>query len=256
MAAPQMKCFLFGTGIAMVLAAAASPLLAASENRVIETVAPLPKRADVALPTAGDTGADSAPQPAGASTAPVEPPAATGSHNIAPATGLAPTDQAIADTLRDLAATKFSRFLNAEKERAALDAFYRARDYAPLWVTNGAANGRAQAVIAYLKTVQVDGLDPADYPTPEFKVGAEPGTFAEAELRLTASVLTYARHASIGRVHFSRISADIQYNQVVPEPAQILAKLVSAEDVAAALDSYEPQHAGYKALKARLAVAQ
>ena len=34
---------------------------------------------------------------------------------------------------------------------------------------------------------------------------------------------TYARHAQTGRVHFSRVASDIQYDPVKPEPADVLA---------------------------------
>jgi len=162
-------------------------------------------------------------------------------------------DQAVVEKLRELSAGKFDRIFNSKKERTAVNAFYTARNYAPLWITDGAANDRAKAAIAHLKSIDADGLEPADYPVPEFKVGAEATALAEAELRLTASVITYARHAQIGRVHFSRISADIFYAQVTPEPADVLAKLADAKNAGEALSSFNPPHAGYKALKVKLA---
>jgi murein L,D-transpeptidase YcbB/YkuD len=70
-------------------------------------------------------------------------------------------------------------------------------------------------------------------------------------------VLTYARHAQMGSVPYSRVSADIGYNQVAPEPAEILAKMADAKIGSAdALDSYNPPHAQYKALRAKLAEAR
>ena len=69
-------------------------------------------------------------------------------------------------------------------------------------------------------------------------------------------MLTYARHAQIGRVHYSRVSADIVYDLVAPEPGAVLTKLADAKNVAEALDSYNPPHPGYKALKAKLAEAR
>ena len=57
---------------------------------------------------------------------------------------------------------------------------------------------------------------------------------ATDELKFTATVLTYARHAQIGRVHYSRVSADIYYDLVAPEPGAVLTKLSEAKDVAAA----------------------
>ena len=84
-----------------------------------------------------------------------------------------------------------------------------------------------------------DGLDPTDYPTPSF-ASADASALAEAELKFTATVLTYARHAQIGRVHYSRVSADIYYDLAAPEPGAVLTKLSEAKGVAAALDSFNP----------------
>src|ERR1700744_2985949 len=68
------------------------------------------------------------------------------------------------------------------------------------------------------------------------------------------AVIEYAHHAAVGRVHWSRVSPDISYDNVkAPEPADVLAKMVSDQDTAAALDSFEPQMPQYKALKEKLA---
>ena len=88
---------------------------------------------------------------------------------------------------------------------------------------------------------------------PDFKSAATAEALAEDELKLTASVLTYARQAQIGRIHFSRVGADIQFNLVAPEPAEVLAKLADASDAGKALDSYNPPQPEFKALKAKLA---
>ncbi len=140
------------------------------------------------------------------------------------------------------------------KIRTQIDAFYSGRNYAPIWITDGKANARANAAIAYLGHVDADGLDPADYPVPNFAtLQRRRRDLADAEIKLTMSVITYAHHASIGRVHWSRVSADIEYTETAPEPADVLAGIVGASDVAAALDAYEPQTPGYLALKAKLA---
>ena len=67
------------------------------------------------------------------------------------------------------------------------------------------------------------------------------------------SVVSYARHASIGRIAWSRVDANIDYDTKAPDPASVLAAMAGAQDVAAALDSYEPHAPGYLALKAKLA---
>lgn len=164
-------------------------------------------------------------------------------------------DSAIAEKLRELASGKFDRLLG-KKERTIIEAFYSGREFAPLWVATSGLSERGKVAAAYLAGVDADGFEPSDYPLPEVKAELSPDALAEAELKFTQTLLTYARHAQTGRVHFSRIAADIYYELDRPEPADVLAKLANASSVSAALDSFQPQHAAYKALKAKLAEAR
>ena len=81
----------------------------------------------------------------------------------------------------------------------------------------------------------------------------DPAALADAEMRLTASVVTYAHHAAVGRVHWSRVSSDILYDLKAPTPAEVLAGMADAKDAGEALAAYEPQTPDYVALKAKLA---
>ncbi len=246
--------------------ATAPPPAAAAADSKAESQTAQPKTAEPASASPAPAAAAAAPdtKPA-ASTAPTAvPPAAEATSQTAPAAAgatsetpaaaaLAPADAAIAEQLHGLADGKFDHILGGKKERTTIDAFYSGRNYEPIWLTGGALNDRGKAVIAYLGRVDADGLDPADYPVPNFRAASDPAAQAEAEMRLTASVLTYAHHASVGRVHWSRVSPDIEYNRAPPDAADVLAAMVSATDIAAALDSYEPHTAGYLALKRKLA---
>ncbi len=235
-------------------AGSSSEQAAPMDATAIDAAIPLPDVADVPPPTI----ADLAPAPSVSPAAGNEP-SATAQEPAKPtiAVSLSPVDQPIAEKLRELVTGKLERLLDRKKERAALESFYSGRGYAPLWIAEGVLNERAKAVIARLKAANADGLDPSDYPTPDFKAAAErPDALAEAEIKLTNSVLTYARHAQTGRVHFSRVSADIHYEQVFPDPAEILAKMADATDTGEALGSYNPPHEGYKALRAKLAEAR
>jgi murein L,D-transpeptidase YcbB/YkuD len=159
----------------------------------------------------------------------------------------------VADQLREMISGRLDRIVSRKADREGVEAFYKARDYKPLWMSDGVADERAKAAIAYLAQVDSVGLDPNDYPTPDFKSAATAETQAEDELKLTASVLTYARQAQAGRIHFSRVGADIEFKPVAPEPAEVLAKLADASDVGAALDGYNPPQAEFAALKVKLA---
>jgi murein L,D-transpeptidase YcbB/YkuD len=200
--------------------------------------------------TSNNAAGNAAPAPAAASETPAPAAAATPAPAANP---LSAADAAIADQLHGLASGKFDKVIGSKKDRTVIDAFYSGRDYAPLWITDGKANDRAKAAIGYLHHVDADGLDPADYPVPDFAALSDPSDLAEADLKLSMAVITYAHHASVGRVHWSRVSADISYDQKPPEPADVLARMIDAKDTAAALDSYEPHTAQYLALKAKLA---
>ena len=163
----------------------------------------------------------------------------------APPPAIAGADAPIADRLREA--------LNGDTARVALEPFYSAHNYAPLWTTDGKVNERARAAMAYLAGVDADGLDPADYSVPDFASPTDPAALAGAEIKLSAAVTNYARHAQVGRVHWTRVSGDILYELKPSAPADVLANLASANDITGALAAYEPQAPGYLALKAELA---
>ena len=169
-----------------------------------------------------------------------------------PLAALDPADRAVAEKIRDLLAAKSDPIFASKRERAAVEAFYQGRHLAPLWLDKGVENARAQAVIARLKSADADGLDVNDYKTPTF-AGLSPDALAEAELKLTQTVVTYARHLQSGRFPYTRVSQNIELPQEPPDPAQILAKLAEAANAATALDEFSPPHEGYKKLKAMLA---
>lgn len=163
------------------------------------------------------------------------------------------TDLLIATKLRDLLANQLHKFISRDEDRAGIEAFYRDRGFAPIWTTEGSLNTRASSAIAYLRGVAIDGLDPADYPIPDFSAASEPEARAKADLTLTDSVLTFARHARTGRVHFTRVSGAILYELQYPEPAEVLSKVAASDNLSETLNSFNPQQPGYKALKAKLA---
>ena len=212
---------------------------------------PLPAPLDLPPPSAMDVAAPTSSPEKVVTIAPA--PATTEVPAAAPPAEVAIPADPVNQKLRELVTGRLERFLERKTDRPGVIAFYTARQFASLWIENGAFNERAKAASAFLSAVDADGLDPSDYPTPRLKANAEPQALAEAELKLTDSILTFARHAQTGRVHFSRVAADILYNLVPPEPADVMAVVAQAGNVGQALDNYNPQHRGYKALKAKLA---
>jgi len=251
----------------------------------VEKLVPMPEPAKVSPPSVPDAQTGSVPAATSAPTAPevtvvapaedkpaqYEPaksesaksepakndtPAATAEAPATPAAtvpALSSTDQPVAEKLRDLLASKAQRYFDRKGERDGVLAFYKERNYAPLWIEDGKANARANSMVAYLKTVDSDGLDPAEYATPEIKAGMDADALADAELKLTDAALDFARHAATGRVSFTRIGNDLYYDLKFPEASDILAKLAASKNTGDTLAAYLPQHPAYKALKAKYA---
>jgi L,D-transpeptidase YcbB len=143
----------------------------------------------------------------------------------------------------------------SRKEREAMAAFYALGNYQPLWVAGGAWTPAARAVVERLKRADEDGLNAGDYPIPSLGLsgGDAVNEAVEAELKLSAAAVAYARDARGGRIEPSRLSNLITPDLELPAADAVLTALAAAKDAGAALASYNPLHAGYAALKARLA---
>src|SRR5258705_5959637 len=216
----------------------------------IETKTDTKPAETVTAPAANPSDTATTTPPAATATAPAAEPA---KEPLKAASNVPPADQPIADRLRDMLGAKSLRYFDRKNERAAVEKFYTARDYAPQWTQAGKLTDSGKGVIARLKDAATEGLNPADYPVPDFAAAASPDQLAEAELKLTASMLDYARQAQSGRMHWSQVSADIQYPEHPTDPAEVLANISTAKDASATLDGYNPPHKLYKELKAKLA---
>ena len=188
--------------------------------------------------------------PAATATAPAAEPA---KEPVKAVSNVAPADQPVADRLREMLAAKSLRYFDRKNERAAVEKFYAAREYAPLWTQAGKLTDSGKGVIARLKDAATEGLDAADYPVPDIAAATSPDQLADADMKLTASMLDYARQAQSGRMHWSQVSADILYPEHPTDPAEVLANISAAKNASAALDGYNPQHKPYKDLRAKLA---
>jgi murein L,D-transpeptidase YcbB/YkuD len=228
--------------IAYAFIALALPVFAApaqSQDQAINTT-------NTGVPTAEDRQSSEAPKA-------IEVPApATASETDSPMKS-PEGDEASASKLQELISARLPKLIELPADRTAIEAFYRERAYRPLWTSNGAATPRARTVIAFLQNVTSEGLDPSDYPTPSFSANQSDENTAANEINLTRSVLTYARHASAGRVSFTRVSGSILYPSHSADPTQVLSQIASAENVQGIMLSFEPQQRGFTALKAKLA---
>jgi murein L,D-transpeptidase YcbB/YkuD len=272
----RYDCILAGTAVALVLAAATGAD-AATKNAIphkpvkitrpvldplpdpkpIEATAPASTTESTAEPATAsvkqDTGSAPVAAPDGAtSPAAAAPVVATPAVAADPYASLDPADRPIAEKIHDLLAAKGDKIFATKKERTVVEAFYQNRNAAPLWLDKGIESDRAKAAIARIKAADSDGLDLNDYKIPDFAASSA-DALAEAELKFTETVLTYARHVQAGRFSYASVSKNIELPQQPPEPADVLAKLAAAGDAGKALDEFSPPQKGYQALKAKLA---
>lgn len=167
---------------------------------------------------------------------------------------LSASDAQIAEKLKQLGTSKqLGRHAERPAERRAVETFYAARNFAPLWIHDGRLTAQAKDAITQLKNAADDGLDAADYPVPEFGTINGAAALADGDVRLTVSVLTYVRHLAVGRIAPARVSAQVEYGDHTPDPDTVLKQLAGTRDADATIESYNPPEKGFRALKAKLA---
>lgn len=241
----------------------------------IATEAPHFDAADPARPSPARSAALAAPSPteplpeapvdaSPAAALPAAPSVGNGAPSVGEGTSGGPAPVAPAETAesafsRQLAAlmtNSLPRFSTRPADREALAAFYTARAFQPAFTQEGGVSPLGQASIDTFAAAASEGLDPTDYAQPPLPATADAGQRAEAEMRLAATALLYARHAQSGRFDPKKLSKDVDPNPTVPDSADVLARLAGAPDAAAAravLASFAPQYPQYLLLKEQLA---
>ena len=130
---------------------------------------------------------------------------------------------------------------------------YRKALRQPLWREGTAWSAAAHAVLARIALARDDALTPAPI-APASLFEGTPEDLAAQDLALTAASVAYARHAAGDRVDPARLSRLITARPVLPDPKTVLAAITGAGAAAGdALRDFNPPHAGYRALRDKLA---
>lgn len=254
-----------GVGLALPAAAETGfdPLKAKPATETMTPAAvetrPLPEAATAPDPVVETPAAVAAPAPVVEAPAPVvatpapvvETPAAVVEPPTAAVATPAAVDQAVVAEIGKVIASATG---DARRRADAVAKVYAARGNQPLWVVGDHYSDKARAVIARLSDVIEDGLNPVDYALPEADLAAPTAELvANADLRVSMAVATFAEQASGGRVAPLSISKDITRKPERIAADQALATVADATDAAAALDGFNPPTDGFRRLKAMLA---
>ena len=222
----------------------------------------LPPATDTAAPPSEAT-APAAPVAASPAVEPTAPATETAAPAVSPTAEPAttpavaaavpgmPVDQAI---VAEIAKVVASATGDARRRADAVAKVYEARGNQPLWVEGDHYSDKAKATIARLADAVEDGLNPIDYALPEADLSAATTELvANADLRVSMAVATFAEQASGGRVAPRSISKDITRTPERIPADKALATVADASDPAAALEGFNPPTEGFKRLKAMLA---
>jgi len=137
--------------------------------------------------------------------------------------------------------------------RAAIAAFYAARDYAPVWVSEDGLTDAGRSVLAQLQRAGDDGLDLSQFTLPrDVRPGLAADALAEAETTIASAVVTYAEQASGSRVAASRVWPWVRAAPSVAEPGAALAETAAAADPGRRLADFNPPQKGYRELREEL----
>jgi murein L,D-transpeptidase YcbB/YkuD len=140
--------------------------------------------------------------------------------------------------------------------------FYRARAYAPLWLSPTGRDGRLDELIAALRSADRDGLRSEDYGVAEWSwlhadpVGMSPSGVVEVELRLSDALLTLAHDLSRGRVDPRELPGEWSSEREPFDAGPILEIAAGGRGIAIAqaLSDLRPLHPQYHALREALSV--
>ena len=152
-------------------------------------------------------------------------------------------------TLRKMLPT-FGGRANAD-DLAAMTGFYGERAGSLIWVTESGLSAKASAVMAEVRRADDWGLRPRDFPLPQLTAAeTSPEAAAEAEIKLTLTVLKYARYAQGGRIPDpSRISKLLDHTPPVHPPALVLTDLAATDAADAYLRALHPKHPQFERLR-------
>lgn len=158
---------------------------------------------------------------------------------------IAVQDQVGAVTMKDAA------------EQIALAEYYSVPDRKLLWVGEKGLNARGKAVLKEIARADDYGLRASDYKLPNlagFDASA-PGAvakLADAELKISAAVIEYARDARGGRIKPQDLSESLDPSMYLPDPAEVIGFIAIRSDPAAYLRSFQPTHPQFEALRQQL----
>ena len=129
----------------------------------------------------------------------------------------------------------------------ALDAFYAARAFAPVWgIAGGSAHDRARHFLRAVARAERHALPPERYDPRALQSRLYRDWTAEAEMAFTRAYLAYARDVSSGLLAPRRLSRNIDVDPVRPDRRALMEGIARSPDPARHLAGLAPQSEDYR----------
>jgi murein L,D-transpeptidase YcbB/YkuD len=170
---------------------------------------------------------------------------------LAPPAAAAPAEAGFGKELAERLTVPGNAAAADREDRAALAAFYAARQHGPLWVSATGPTPAAQAVIAELRRADDWGLEALAFQLPSALLGSEASRAqaADWESALSLAVLKYARQARGSRADPATLSKFLDRKPPLLEPQQVMETIAKSQAPDAYLRSLHPQHPQFEALR-------
>jgi murein L,D-transpeptidase YcbB/YkuD len=139
----------------------------------------------------------------------------------------------------------------------ALKAYYSASTAPLLWVNADGLTAHAKSVMDEIARADEYGLRAKDYDLPTLRDhlsvdSQRADQLADVEIGLSLSVLHYTHDARGGRIKPSRLTAYLDPEVYLPDPANVLNSISRQDDPAAYIRGFHPSHPQFEALRKKL----
>ncbi len=146
-------------------------------------------------------------------------------------------------------------------EQIALAEYYSLPDQRLIWVDQNGLTARGKAVMEEIAKADDYGLRASDYDLPDVTAlnATDPGAMdrlADAELKISAAVVEYAKDARGGRIEPLALSKNLDPTLFLPNPAEVISFIAIRSDPAAYLRSFQPSQPQFEALRQQLLAAR
>lgn len=158
---------------------------------------------------------------------------------------------ALAIAIRQKVADRAGTVGVPSEDRQALTTFYAERGGKPAWVDASGLNMRARDVVAEIRKAGDWGLQAQAFELPDLAGSSAVSTeaLAAVELKMSAAVLKYARHARGGRFNPSDLTKNLDVTAQLYDPKSVLASIAVTDGPAGYLRGLHPRHPQFEKLR-------